>query len=189
MSDDTLAKRIEQAQRTPARINPWAVVDQGWRGATVPGAPKRKIYTVLQNEEVLVTLLLRFPGETGPVGAGHYHDSGELSISFEGGVTPSVGWSPPGHPHLHGAARNPGKELGDIISQVAQDGGPNQETVKLATQLSQLLQVPVVGNWLDDLFKPEPHLIVALDILFPPFTTYVAEPGGGFRKVVGQWYD
>lgn len=191
MIDPDLLERVKQATLTPARINPYTLPgDQhGWRGLINPGAPKRKIYTILHNEQVLVTLLMRFPGESGPVGARHYHDSGELSIRFEGELTPIVGWSPAGEPHLHAPPRNRPAELREALSKVAQDGGPSPAVAQLAGQLEQVLQLPPVAEWLQNVFLPEPRLMVTVDVLFPPFTTYVAQPEGGWRKVVGQWYD
>lgn len=191
MSEDELAERLQQAQLTPARINPYELPpDQhGWRGVTVSGAAKRKIYTVLHNEQVLVTALLRFPGETGSVGSRHYHDSGELSVRFEGDMVPIVGWSPPGDPHLHGAAPNPGAKLAEVLRRVAEESDPKLETARVATQLGQLLQIPEIAEWVNGLFRPEPRLLVTIDVLFPPFTTYVPDADGGTRKIVGQWYD
>lgn len=191
MTDPDVLQRLKEATLTPARINPYTLPPEqhGWRGLTNPAAPKRKIYTILHNEQVLVTLLMRFPGESGPFGSRHYHDSGELSIRFEGDLTPIVGWSPPGDPHLHAQSRNRPAELRDTLSKVAQDSDLSPELTRVAGQLEQVLQLPPVAEWLEGLFRPEPRLSVAVDVLFPPFTTYVAQPDGGWRKVIGQWYD
>ncbi len=191
MTEQNTAKQIKEATLTPVRVNPYTLPpDQhGWRGVTIEGAPRRKIYTVLYNEQVLVTALLRFPGETGAFGSRHYHDSGELSVRFEVDGTPIVGWSPPGEPHLHAPPPNPAAELREALRKVTEDGSIDQDGAKLAAQLGQLLQVPALGDWLEGLFRPEPRLSVAIDILFPPFTTYVPLPSGEMKKVVGQWYD
>ena len=158
MTDDELAERQKQAQLAPARINPFMLSadQQGWRGVSLPGAAKRKIYTVLHNEQVLVTAMVRLP-EDRALRPSHYHDSGELSIQFEGGVTPIIGWSPPGPPHLHAPPRNPAAELRALLRQTAQDGDPNQETTRFASQLGQMLQIPGIAEWLESIFKPQPE--------------------------------
>ena len=50
----------------PTRVNPYTVPadHQGWRGLALDGVnAKRRTYTVLWNEQVLVMALLTFPGE------------------------------------------------------------------------------------------------------------------------------
>ena len=68
----------------------------GWRGLELPGNRKRKWYTLLENEQCLVTALLIPPGE---IGVRHSHETGELNIHFSNGL-PLVRWNAPGE--LHG---------------------------------------------------------------------------------------
>ena len=81
------------------RINPYALAAdrQGWRGLSLDGNCKRKAYTLLHNDQVLVTALLLIPGERS---IRHSHETGELSVHFSGELRPSVTWNPPGV--LHG---------------------------------------------------------------------------------------
>src|SRR5205823_6618397 len=102
---------------------------------------------------------------------------------------PIIGWSPSGDPHLHGRFPNPRDGLEEALRRAAHEGDPSQEIPKLAAQLGQILQVPGIAEWVDGLFRPDPTILVTIDILFPPFTTYVPQPDGGVRKVVGQWFD
>src|SRR5712692_3176045 len=73
---------------------------QGWRGLSIPGNHKRKWYTVLHNEQVLVTALLLIPGERS---IRHSHETGELSIHYDGEMIPVVTWNPPGYLHPNSA--------------------------------------------------------------------------------------
>ena len=65
----------------------------GWRGLGLPGHRKRKWWTVLHNDQVLVTALLLIPGERS---VRHSHETGELSIHYDGEMRPVVVWNPPG---------------------------------------------------------------------------------------------
>ena len=49
----------------------------GWRGLGLAGHHKRKWWTLLHNDQVLVTALLLIPGEHS---VRHSHESGDLSI-------------------------------------------------------------------------------------------------------------
>ena len=55
-------------------INPYTLPPdlQGWRGESIPGAHKRKWFTLVENDKCLVTALLLIPGE---VGIRHSHES------------------------------------------------------------------------------------------------------------------
>src|SRR5438270_13497460 len=79
-------------------VNPFAVPDNqhGWRGLGAPGNHKRKWYTVLQNEFILVTALVVLPGERS---IRRTHETGELNISYIGENRPIIRWNPPGVPH------------------------------------------------------------------------------------------
>src|SRR5712692_5794046 len=120
------------------RVNPYTVPpgQHGWRGLSIDGDHKRKWYTVLHNDTVLVTALLLLPGERS---IRHSHESGELSVHFDGDLHPMVSWNPPGM--LHGgvpersgiadamarnlagqeqAARYGGADLGFLLEQMGQ---------------------------------------------------------------------
>ena len=79
-------------------INPYTLPAdlQGWRGESIPGAHKRKWFTLVENDKCLVTALLLIPGE---VGIRHSHESGELSVHFSDEMRPEVTWNPPGMVH------------------------------------------------------------------------------------------
>lgn len=68
----------------------------GWRGLGLPGHRKRKWYTLIHNEQVLVTALLLIPDERS---VRHSHETGELSIHYDGAMQPVVTWHPPGMLH------------------------------------------------------------------------------------------
>ena len=69
---------------------------QGWRGLSAPGARKRKWFTLIDNDTVLVTGLLLLPGEAS---VRHSHETGELSIAYNDAMRPIVTWHPPGEVH------------------------------------------------------------------------------------------
>src|SRR5690348_3934104 len=77
------------------RVNPYTVPtgQQRWRGLSVPENAKRKLYTVLHHDQVLVRALLLIPGEGS---SRHSQESGELSIPCLGDLRPMVTWNPPG---------------------------------------------------------------------------------------------
>src|SRR5437868_1552384 len=107
----------ERPPTGPVRINPYTVPDDqhGWRGLGVPGHFKRKWYTVLHNEQVLVTALLLLPGETS---IRHSHESGELSIRYTGELQPIVTWNAPGL--LHGPPEPPpdlSEPFADVLAE------------------------------------------------------------------------
>lgn len=186
--DDDLAARLHQATVTPARVNPYTLPPDahGWRGLSLPGNQKRKVYTILHNESVLVTALLLFPGERSVM---HSHETGELSVHFGGEMEPTVSWNPPGL--VHGGA-TPGRSLGQELAarlQQAANGLGGDDDAKLAAQLGQLLGAPQVEEWLQNLARPDPKPRVLVDILFPPFKTTIEDPKLECRTVSGQWYD
>jgi len=176
----------EQSASTEVSIrNAFAVPDHGWRGSGLPGNHKRKWYTVLHNEFVLVTALVVLPGEQS---IRHTHETGELNISFAGENRPVVRWNPPGVPH--GGMAAPGAQALDdrIRGVMARVGAKDAD---LRDLLSEILQREVtLSEQLADLTRPQPGLHVAIDCLFPPFKTTIDDPLYPEKKtIVGQWYD
>lgn len=188
MAQDTAASRPSES--TSLHINPYTVAEHGWRGLTVPGNHKRKWYTVLHNDKVLVTALLLMPGE---VSIRHSHESGELSIHYNGEMRPGVTWNPPGV--LHGGPQ-PGLSLGAELAAGLADRGAllrseNPDVVALANHIILLEeQLQEMRRMLQERLRPEPAPRVIVDILFPPFRTTIDDPTSPEKKTVtGQWFD
>jgi len=82
----------------PIEVDPFTLPPErhGWRGLSVPGHRKRKWWTLLHNDTVLVTALLLIPGERS---VRHSHETGELSIHYDAALHPIVAWHPPGELH------------------------------------------------------------------------------------------
>ena len=161
--------------------------EHGWRGLNLPGNRKRKWYTLLENEQCLVTALLIPPGE---VGVRHSHESGELNLNWIDGL-PVVRWNPPGI--LHG-----GYESETSLENVEQQKrlADAEETIRLAG-LDPVANIfrDLVGDidgfrkMVEELAKPSPSLHVGIDVLFPPFKTTIDDPTVPKKTVIGQWYD
>ena len=170
------------------RINPYTLPEgqHGWRGLSVPGNHKRKWYTIIHNEQVLVTALLLIPGEKS---IRHSHESGELSIHFLGELKPRVTWNPPGV--LHGPPVKQDSDQGMDEELTNLERSSNPEVVNLVRQISQMqLQIQQLHEGLQRLLTPEPSPRVIVDILFPPFKSTIDDPAYPERKtVIGQWYD
>jgi hypothetical protein len=169
-------------------VNPFAVADEqhGWRGLDLSGNRKRKWYTVLQNEFILVTALVVLPGERS---IRHTHETGELNISYIGENRPIIRWNPPGVPH--GGLPIPTAEpnLETRVQQALVTVGKSNPDLK--TLLEEILQREVrLEKRFDDLTRPQPGLRVAIDVLFPPFRTTIDDPAyAEKRTITGQWYD
>ncbi len=176
-------------------INPYTLPEDrhGWRGLGLPGHRKRKWYTLVQNDQVLVTALLLIPGERS---VRHSHASGELSIHYDGEMRPIALWHPGGV--IHGG---PGVAVhGDDGPQwVEQARGLLGDEAALGAagnaQLTAALTVLLQGQLeLQQALKAaaaapaSPRIIV--DVLFPPFQTTIDDPAYPDKKVItGQWYD
>lgn len=180
------------ADLAPLRINPYTVPEgqHGWRGLTVPGNHKRKWYTVLHNDKVLVTALLLMPGE---VSIRHSHESGELSIHYAGDLRPQVTWNPPGV--LHGGPP-PQPSIAQAVAEnlLSQDKAirsDNPDIAALVRQITTLqLQMQELQRQLLERLRPEPAPRVIVDILFPPFRTTIDDPAcPEMKTVTGQWFD
>ena len=169
----------------PVRTNVFAVADHGWRGLGVQGNHKRKWYTVLHNEFVLVTAFVSLPGE---ISIRHTHETGELNISFTDPTRPMVHWNPPGQLH-GGTATVATSELDNRVRGAIDRVGSRDPDLK--SLLEEILQREVdIGSRLDELMLPQPGLRVAIDCLFPPFKTTIDDPLYPEKKtVIGQWYD
>ena len=102
----------------------------GWRGLELPGNRKRKWYTLLENEQCLVTALLIPPGE---IGVRHSHETGELNIHFSNGL-PLVRWNAPGELHGGYSPQAPiddpeqAQRLNDAEGPSARPGSPPSPT-------------------------------------------------------------
>lgn len=171
-------------------INPYSLPadQQGWRGESIPGAHKRKWYTIVENETCLVTALLLIPGE---IGIKHSHESGELSVHFSDEFRPEVSWNPPGI--VHGGIPTPANPVEAAInslldeSTIAASGNP-----EFAKFVANVLEAHIkrVDEIMEQKTKPAPAPRVIVDILFPPFKTTIVDPGVADGKTVtGQWYD
>jgi hypothetical protein len=169
-------------------VNPFAVPQQqqGWRGLKLPGSSRRKWYTVLENEFILVTALVVLPGERS---IRHYHETGELNISYVGENRPVIRWNPPGVLHGGPPAQSEVSELNARVEAgLAKVKGRYPEIDELLSGIAQR-QVNVEEQ-LRAITTPEPHLRVAIDVLFPPFRTVIDDPAyPGKTTIVGQWYD
>jgi hypothetical protein len=168
-------------------VNPFAVPEDqhGWRGLGAPGNHKRKWYTVLENEFVLVTALVVLPGERS---IRHSHETGELNISYIGENRPIIRWNPPGV--LHGGLPIPAESgTGGQIDQAL--GRIRESNPDLGTLLGAITNRQIaIEQRLEDLIRPQPGLRVAIDVLFPPFRTTIDDPTyTEKRTITGQWYD
>jgi len=156
---------------------------QGWRGLTVGGQHKRKAWTVLHNEQVLVTALLLIPGERT---IRHSHETGELSIHYYGELRPVVSWNPPGHVHPALSAA-PASSAGGPAAELAAAAAGNAAIVAILQTLVD--EQTRLRERLDELTRSHPAPFVIIDVLFPPFKTTIEDAAAGSKTVVGQWWD
>jgi len=177
----------QQTITSPVRVSPYTVPpeQQGWRGLGVPHVnAKRRAYTLLWNEQVLVCALLLLPGERS---IRHSHETGELSITFSDALHPTVGYTPGGV--IHGgdapqaAASSDGAAM--LSKTLLEAGGP--EVKQLVDQL--LEEQRQLRRELEALRSPAgPRMLI--DILFPPFKTTIDDPAyPEKREIVGPWHD
>lgn len=193
--DKEVAERIAQWAET--QVNPYLLPPerQGWRGLSIPGNRKRKWFTVLHNDQILVTALLQIPGETG---CRHSHETGELSIHYHGELKPLVTWNPPGIAHggiPYNAGRTPLATLGEEMAELLREEAPGEASspeVAALTRRVQSLQKAVhqLVQERIEASRPDPEPRVIVDVLFPPFRTTIVDPAYPEHKtIVGQWYD
>jgi len=170
----------------PAQVDPFTLPAErhGWRGLGLPGHRKRKWWTLLHNERVLVTALLLIPGERS---VRHSHESGELSIHYDAALHPLVSWHPPGE--LHPSTGAPAAQ--DEVEAAAEHARSSTSDPAMAELLSRLIvDQRELREKLDRLASASVQPRIIVDILFPPFKTTIDDPDvAGTKTVVGQWYD
>jgi hypothetical protein len=175
--------------QTPSATDPYTLAEDrhGWRGLGLPGHRKRKWWTLLHNEQVLVTALLLIPGERS---VRHSHETGELSIHYDGELRPAVVWNPPGvlHPAIPPASRAP---MTDELAAAAEEARRATQDSAMAELLSRLLvDQREMRRKLDELARGKPTPYIIVDVLFPPFKTTIDDPAYPEKKTIqGQWYD
>jgi hypothetical protein len=181
-----MSKDEKGAPQKAIRVNPYTVPpgQHGWRGLGLEGNHKRKWYTVLQNEYVLVTALVTLPGETS---VRHSHESGELSINYVDKFQPFVTWHPSGELH-GGTPEEKPAPTADVVAELMSD---HPEVKKVLAHVSNLeREIKRLEKKLQQLLKPDPAPRLLIDILFPPFKTTIDDPQfPPKRTLVGQWYD
>jgi hypothetical protein len=165
-------------------INPYRLPTdrQGWRGLSLDGSSKRKWYTLLHNEQVLVTALVLLPGESS---VRHCHESGELSISFIDPMQPIVKWNPPGV--FHAGPELPAAVAASSPAGAAAGDGPIQELLERIGMLEG--EIKRLNALVEEMRKPAPKPMVLVDVIFPPFKTIIDDPRYGKKTIVGQWFD
>jgi hypothetical protein len=176
------------ALTTSSATDPYALpADRhGWRGLKVPGHHKRKWWTVLHNDQVLVTALLLIPGERS---IRHSHETGELSLHYDGEMRPVVVWNPPGV--LHPLIPHDGEPVDDDLAAAAEQARQATKDSAMAELLSRLLvDQREMRRKLDELARGKPSPFIIVDVLFPPFKTTIDDPVYPEKTTVqGQWYD
>jgi hypothetical protein len=172
----------------PSEVDPFMLPAErhGWRGLGLSGHRKRKWWTLLHNDQVLVTALLLIPGERS---VRHSHESGELSIHYDAALHPVVLWHPPGelHPLIETDDQSPSDDL-RAAAENARRATQDAPLVELLTRL--IADQRDLRQKLERLSRAttEPRIIV--DVLFPPFKTTIDDPAYTEKKtIVGQWYD
>jgi hypothetical protein len=174
---------------SPSQTDPFTLPPErhGWRGLGVPGHRKRKWWTVLHNEQVLVTALLLIPGERS---VRHSHETGELSIHYDGELRPVVVWHPPGVLHPTIPPDQP-EQVSDQLEAAAEQARRATRDSAMAELLTRLLvDQRELRRKLDALARGKPSPFIIVDVLFPPFKTTIDDPAYPEKKtIVGQWYD
>ena len=175
------------------QINPYTLPEdqKGWRGIEVHGRPRRRVYTVLHNEFVLVTALLQIPGEPG---VRHNHESGELSFRWAGDMTPFITWHGP--EEWHGGAAtvrpNEAQEVAEALALLRSSlGSASPETAALLGVADKLqAQIDRLQDQIRNIHGPAGGPGLLIDCLFPPFKTTIDDPTyPEVREITGQWYD
>lgn len=175
----------EQGQSEARVVNPYLLPqsEQGWRGMGLAGNRHRKWFTLVQNEQVLVTGLILLPGE-GSVR--HSHETGELSIAYNDAMRPVVTWHPGGE--LHSGAPDPAPAVQqpnlEQLTEITGNGALAEVIAGMMDQQRELKQA------IEEMRKRELSPRIIIDVLFPPFRTTIQDDGyPEARTITGQWYD
>lgn len=177
----------------PQKINPFELPEEqkGWRGLEITGRPRRRVFTVLENEHVLVTALLQLPGEPG---VRHSHETGELSFRWAGGMAPFITWNKPGE--LHGGIAEVKAKTSEEVSEGIKL--LNSQLTNGSMELTSLIgvaeklqsQINELRSQIDSIHGPSGGPGMIIDLLFPPFKTTINDPSyPEIRTLSGQWYD
>ncbi len=174
-------------------INPFQLPEdqKGWRGIEVHGRPRRRVYTVLETDQVLVTALLQIPGEPG---VRHSHETGELSFRWGGDMTPFITWHPPGEWHGGAAevradrSREVAEGVALLRSQLKTGAVEVESLLRIAETLQE--QIDALQHQARNAKGPAGGPGLLIDLLFPPFKTTIDDPSyPEVRTLTGQWYD
>lgn len=174
-------------------INPFQLPEarKGWRGMEVSGRPRRRVFTVLETDQALVTALMQMPGEPG---VRHSHETGELSFRWAGGMTPFITWHPPGEWHGGSAEvrADKSREVADglalLRSQLKTGAAEVEALLRIAETLQE--QIDALQHQARNAAGPEGGPGLIIDILFPPFKTTIDDPAyPEVRTITGQWLD
>ena len=174
-------------------INPFTLPEdqKGWRGMELTGHPRRRVFSVLETDQVLVTALMQMPGEPG---VRHSHESGELSFRWAGDMTPFITWHPPGEWHggIAEARANQANEVAEALTllrnQLATGSAETAALLGVADKLQE--QISALQEQVRNAKGPAGGPGLIIDCLFPPFKTTIDDPGyPSVREITGQWYD
>jgi hypothetical protein len=171
----------------PVNANPYLLPDDrhGWRGLSLPGHRRRKWYTLLHNDTVLVTALLLIPGEAS---VRHSHETGELSIQYDGVMKPRVLWHPPGEIHSGAPPAAPDEATRQAQENEALRGAAGSPMADLLERL--VIDNREMRSKLDAIAQAQREPRIIVDVLFPPFKTTIDDPGYPEQvTIAGQWYD
>jgi len=176
---------VPDPKDVPLQQNPYLMPAgrQGWRGLSLPGAQKRKWFTLIENDTVLVTGLLLLPGEAS---VRHSHETGELSIAYNDAMRPIVTWHPPGEIHS-GSPETPIKKAPATLAELTALTGNAQVAAFLAEMAQENRELRAQ---IEEMKRKEITPRIIIDILFPPFRTTVHQEGYPSATTInGQWYD
>ena len=152
-------------------INPFELPDdqKGWRGIEVTGRPRRRVITVLETDQVLVTALLQIPGEPG---VRHSHGTGELSFRWGGDMTPFITWHPPGEWHggIAETRADKSKEVAEglalLRSNLKSGAAEVESLLNIAATLQE--QIDALQHQARNAKGPAGGPALLIDLLFPP---------------------
>lgn len=156
---------------------------QGWRGLSAPGARKRKWFTLIENDTVLVTGLLLLPGEAS---VRHSHETGELSIAYNDAMRPVVTWHPPGEIHSGSPVVTSQKPAATLAELTVITG--NAQVAAFLAEMAQ--ENRELRAQIEEFKRKEITPRIIIDVLFPPFRTTISDDTYPAPvTITGQWYD